>query len=224
VKQIKVGARIIAATNRDVVAEIRQGTFRADLFYRLEALSICLPPLRERQEDIPELVRSFLQLLGSELNIWPIPQLDCHGMQAALDYSWPGNVRELRNLLQRCLTFSHGAVEQMNAHFVEDINNRSKRIPEVPPESGNCDTPPIIEELVRQAAGKRIRNPSAEQKRRLLEECVVQGSMKQAEISKRLGVSPSTACKWLKSIAGAVTESQETPLSDETPITGQLPN
>jgi DNA-binding NtrC family response regulator len=90
--------RIVAATNRDLVAEIKDGRFREDLYYRLNVVSIFLPPLRERRNDIPELIEHFL----TTRPIGPLrSRVDAEAMKALLGYSWPGNVRELANLLER---------------------------------------------------------------------------------------------------------------------------
>jgi transcriptional regulator with PAS, ATPase and Fis domain len=96
---IPADARIIAATHRDLRAEARRGNFRADLFYRLNVLTITLPPLRDRVDDLPLLVQHFLQrqsrVMGRTLTIHP------NAMMAIQSYSWPGNIRELENTLER---------------------------------------------------------------------------------------------------------------------------
>jgi len=98
-KAIPADARIIAATHRDLRHLVRQGLFREDLFYRLNVVPIRLPPLRERSQDIPELVRHFLgQVVAEGL---PPKTLDGAALEALLAYRWPGNVRELENLVRR---------------------------------------------------------------------------------------------------------------------------
>jgi two-component system nitrogen regulation response regulator GlnG len=96
---IRANVRIIAATHRDLTQLIRQGLFREDLFYRLNVVPIRLPPLRERTEDIPELVRHFLALAASEG--LPIKTIDSLAMERLKRHRWPGNVRELENLVRR---------------------------------------------------------------------------------------------------------------------------
>ncbi|MEQ9518738.1 MAG: nitrogen regulation protein NR(I) [Parvibaculum sp.] len=96
---IKTDVRIIAATNRDLKQLINQGLFREDLFYRLNVVPIRLPPLRERTEDIPDLVRHFLKLAQEEG--LPPKSVDVEGMDLLKRYRWPGNVRELENLVRR---------------------------------------------------------------------------------------------------------------------------
>jgi two-component system nitrogen regulation response regulator GlnG len=96
---IKTDVRIIAATHRDLRTLIRQGLFREDLFYRLNVVPIRLPPLRERTEDIPSLVRHFLTLTSAQG--LPTKSIDTHAMERMKRYRWPGNVRELENLVRR---------------------------------------------------------------------------------------------------------------------------
>ncbi|WP_028464898.1 nitrogen regulation protein NR(I) [Nisaea denitrificans] len=96
---IQVDVRIVAATHRDLRQLIRQGMFREDLFYRLNVVPIRLPPLRERKEDIPDLVRHFLALAQKEG--LPEKSIDGAAMQRLTAYNWPGNIRELENLVKR---------------------------------------------------------------------------------------------------------------------------
>lgn len=108
-KDIEFGARIIAATNRDLLREVAAGRFRGDLYYRIGALPVRLPPLRDRIEDIPELVRFFLDDLGRELGLNP-PKVSESALKLLRQHSWPGNVRELRNVLQRAMVFHPSSV------------------------------------------------------------------------------------------------------------------
>jgi two-component system nitrogen regulation response regulator GlnG len=96
---IRADVRIVAATHRDLRQLIRQGLFREDLFYRLNVVPIRLPPLRERTEDIPALVRHFLGMAAAEG--LPTKSLDQSAMDRLRAYRWPGNIRELENLVRR---------------------------------------------------------------------------------------------------------------------------
>ena len=96
---IKTDVRIVAATNRDLRQLINQGLFREDLFFRLNVVPIRLPPLRERVEDVPDLVRHFLS--GAEAEGLPAKTIDADGMEYLKRYRWPGNIRELENLVRR---------------------------------------------------------------------------------------------------------------------------
>lgn len=97
---IHVDVRIVAATNMDLLSEVREGRFRQDLYYRLAVVPIQLPPLRERREDIPLLVDAFLSEF-SQANRRPVKRLSPRAMEQLYRYSWPGNIRELRNVIER---------------------------------------------------------------------------------------------------------------------------
>jgi len=101
-REVAVDVRIIAATNRDLAEEVRKGNFRSDLYYRLNVLSIRMPSLRERKEDIELLARYFIQTLSVELGVSP-PPLGSAELAQLKAYHWPGNVRELKNVIERCL-------------------------------------------------------------------------------------------------------------------------
>ena len=104
---VNVNVRIIAATNRDLEAAVSEGRFREDLYYRLNVVTLHLPPLRERKEDIPHLVRHFIGRMAGEMEI-PPPALDPEAMACLSAHDWPGNVRELANLVQNLLIFNQG--------------------------------------------------------------------------------------------------------------------
>jgi len=106
-KTISVDVRIIAATNRDLDQEVREGRFRADLYHRLNVFPIQIPPLRERQEDIPPLVWHFVEMLGQRMgkSIKSVPRKT---MQQLQQYPWPGNIRELRNVIERAMILASG--------------------------------------------------------------------------------------------------------------------
>jgi DNA-binding NtrC family response regulator len=104
---IPVDVRIIAATNRDLEKAVASGEFREDLYYRLNVVSLTLPPLRERREDIPLLGGHFVEKFAKELNM-PNPGLTDRAKAALQDFPWPGNVRELGNMMQKALIFSRG--------------------------------------------------------------------------------------------------------------------
>ena len=99
---IKVDVRIIAATNKDLEREMKNGKFREDLYYRLRVVTIELPPLRERREDIPELVHFFIQRYNSEFGK-RIKAVDETAMKALVEYHWPGNVRQVESVIERAL-------------------------------------------------------------------------------------------------------------------------
>jgi len=107
IHELQVDVRIIAATNVDLKQMVREGKFREDLFYRLNVITIDLPPLRQRKEDIPILVDHFLQKFSDE-NEKPLRRITAEAMRPLLTYSWPGNVRELENVMERAVVLSSG--------------------------------------------------------------------------------------------------------------------
>ncbi|MDH3801223.1 MAG: sigma-54 dependent transcriptional regulator [Deltaproteobacteria bacterium] len=106
-EQIKVDVRLISATNRDLVAAIEEGSFRSDLYYRLNVVSIQLPPLRERTDDVPLLAAHFINKYNVEFNK-KFDRVDRKAMDFMMDYHWPGNVRELENVIERALVIGQG--------------------------------------------------------------------------------------------------------------------
>src|SRR5215471_11920458 len=107
VHELQVDVRIIAATNVDLRQQVRDGKFREDLFYRLNVITIDLPPLRQRKEDIPILVDHFLRKYSEE-NERPYRRITPEGLRPLVSYSWPGNVRELENVIERAVVLSSG--------------------------------------------------------------------------------------------------------------------
>ncbi len=101
-KQIEVDVRLIAATNSDIEEDVKAGRFRADLFYRLNVIPICIPPLRERKEDIELLAKHFISMYCEKLNI-PTKEISEESMHLLRAYQWPGNVRELENTIERAV-------------------------------------------------------------------------------------------------------------------------
>ena len=106
-RPMRVDVRIIAATNRDLDGDIKQGRFREDLFYRLNVVPIHLPPLRERKEDIPELAKYFLQRFSKETKK-NFGEITREALDQLLAYQWPGNVRELANVIERAVVLGQG--------------------------------------------------------------------------------------------------------------------
>jgi len=109
VHEVHVDVRVIAATNIDLKLMVREGRFREDLFYRLNVITIDLPPLRSRTEDIPLLVTHFLQKFAAE-NCKAARQISPEALRPLMDYGWPGNVRELENVIERAVVLSNGPV------------------------------------------------------------------------------------------------------------------
>jgi transcriptional regulator with PAS, ATPase and Fis domain len=117
-----VNVRVIAATNRNLRDMIGQGTFREDLFYRLNVIHILVPPLRERREDIPMLAESFLSQF-TNANKSPIRSIAPPAMKAFCEYSWPGNVRELENVIERLVVTVQGSIIELD-HLSSEIRHQ----------------------------------------------------------------------------------------------------
>ncbi len=122
-REVPVDVRIIAATNRDLAGEVKAGRFREDLYYRLNVLSIRMPSLRERREDIPLLAGHFMQTLSAQLGVEP-RQLDERQLSLLRTYDWPGNVRELRNVIERCLLLGSAPDQCLSAPAACDETGR----------------------------------------------------------------------------------------------------
>jgi DNA-binding NtrC family response regulator len=106
-RPVKVDVRLIAATNRDLEAEVREGRFRADLFYRLNVVAIPLPPLRERRDDIPLLAEEYIRRYSEAFKVAP-KSISAAALSELLGYDWPGNIRELQNVIERCFALGSG--------------------------------------------------------------------------------------------------------------------
>ena len=109
---LTVDVRVVAATNRDLRAMVEQGTFREDLFYRLNVVNIRIPPLRERREDIPEILDYYLKKSASD-NGKDVADISPEALGVLMAYDWPGNVRELRNCVERMVVFARGTTLTM---------------------------------------------------------------------------------------------------------------
>jgi DNA-binding NtrC family response regulator len=134
---IRVDVRILAATHRDLESRVREGTFRQDLYYRLNVLSIAAPPLRERIEDLPLLVEHFLARLCPGC----APAVDPEAMALLRSYPWPGNVRELSNVIERAVILAEGGI-------IRPENLPSSLAGQRPPwEVGSSHSPPSLQEM-----------------------------------------------------------------------------
>ena len=123
----KVDVRLIAATHRDLPAMVKQGTFREDLYYRLKVFPIHVPPLRQRVDDIPRLVRHFTALYSQRMNK-RIDVIPPDTMDALVRYQWPGNVRELQNFIERAVILSPQSVLRAPASELEPFSPNKERI------------------------------------------------------------------------------------------------
>ncbi len=113
-----VDVRVIAATHRDLTAAVHQERFRQDLFFRLNVFPIHVPPLRERREDIPDLVRHFLHRFSRRM-AKPVTGVSAAALRLLTEYPWPGNVRELENIVERAMIVTTGDTLEVEAHWLE---------------------------------------------------------------------------------------------------------
>ena len=125
-RTIRTDVRLVAATNRDLDEMVEEREFRADLYYRLNVFPITVPPLRERREDIPLLVRYFVQQYARRMNR-EIATIPTETMHALMRYHWPGNIRELQNFIERAVILSTGSVLQIPVRELKRGARRRER-------------------------------------------------------------------------------------------------
>jgi formate hydrogenlyase transcriptional activator len=193
-RTIKVDVRLVAATHRDLARTVAEGRFREDLFYRLNVFPVVLPPLRERRDDIPRLVRHFTQQfarrMGRRIETIPSPVMD-----ALVGYSWPGNVRELQNVIERAVILSSGPalhVPQADLHSPLVVTEQES-VTKENPNSSTSDAPAIPGRAVTLADAEREHILSA-----LRETNWVVGGAKGA--AARLGMKRSTLQKKMQKL------------------------
>jgi two-component system, NtrC family, response regulator len=150
-RSVSVDVRIIAATNKQLLKEIKEGRFREDLFYRLNVLNITLPPLRDRREDIRLLVDFFIRKYADERgSTAPVTGVDHDVARILYDYSWPGNVRELENVIERAMILCPGGniqVSDLPKHFKHQAT-QTLDLGEIPASAKLTDTLVMVEKLL----------------------------------------------------------------------------
>jgi transcriptional regulator with GAF, ATPase, and Fis domain len=124
---VRVNARVVAATNQDLGHLVSKKLFRADLFYRLNVIPICLPPLRERIQDIPALTEFFVAKFAACLNK-PIDSIPDEVMAVLKTHDWPGNIRELQNFIERAVLFSPGSVLRLPLDLKHTVKQNSESV------------------------------------------------------------------------------------------------
>jgi two-component system, NtrC family, nitrogen regulation response regulator NtrX len=144
-KLLKVDVRVLAASNKDLLKEIEKGTFREDLYYRLNVVPIVVPPLRERRDDIPLLIRHFMKVHAEEQGL-RIKEVTPEAMNVFQHYEWPGNIRELRNLIERLMIMVPGNVIEA-AQATASLQVKPSGIA---PAAANAATQPAVSPLFTQ--------------------------------------------------------------------------
>jgi Nif-specific regulatory protein len=169
-RNIKINARVVAATNRDLRAAVEAGTFREDLFFRLGAFIIDVPPLRDRRDDIPPLVHSFLTRAASRMKK-DVRAVSADAMSALMNYRWPGNVRELENCLERAAIMSESGTIDREAVTAAGIQER-------------VDTP--VSEVVHNVD---LNDPDVDERERVIA-ALEQAGWVQAKAARLLNMTP----------------------------------
>ncbi len=177
-QKVKVDVRVMAATNRDLEAEYKKGTFRKDLYFRLNVVTIDLPPLRERRSDIPILAHWFLERLAPERSI----QISTAAMKALMVYDWPGNVRELENCIERAL-----ALGDQHSIEISDLPATIAGV-DIQAEAEPAETPEFIAST----------NDLEDLERATIERVFMQVNGDKALAGKMLGISRATLYRKLK--------------------------
>jgi transcriptional regulator with GAF, ATPase, and Fis domain len=145
--------RVIAATNRDLTAAIASGTFRADLFYRLNVFPIELPPLRERKDDIPILVEYFVKRYADKAGK-QIRRIDKNTLELCQSYPWPGNIRELQNIVERSMILTSGDTFRIENAWLTSPQSTRQELPAALPDTLQSREREIIETALAESKGK----------------------------------------------------------------------
>jgi DNA-binding NtrC family response regulator len=174
-----IDVRFIAATNRDLEAEVSRGAFRRDLYFRLNGMTLTVPALRERPRDLPLLARGFVGELARAAGHRRPPEISAAALTLLLEHTWPGNVRELRNVIERALLLCDGA-----EITPEHLPRHPPRSPEAPAMSSSAAA---VEERAPAPEAERARVPEAECAR-VLEALAACGG-NQSRAARRLGIS-----------------------------------
>jgi two-component system response regulator HydG len=172
-----VDVRIIASTRYNLLDRLQKGTFRDDLFYRLEVISVHVPPLRDRKEDIPCLVRHFVEKINKQIGK-EIKYVSEDVMRSFMNYSWPGNVRELENVIEGAMNFTEGEIIGIKSLMLMQKRNITEFL-----------NPPSV-------AGESLRDVEADHIQRALE----RAHGNKCEAAKILGIPRSTLYSKLKKI------------------------
>ena len=197
VKTRPIDVRFIAATHRDLEAEIGAGRFRQDLYYRLNGITLTIPPLRERRSEILPLVRSFLTQFAREMGDRPAPEVSPEAARLLEAYSWRGNVREVRNVVERALLLCEGSeilpehlpIESMAANAISFANVPAPGMTPPPPTPAALPAAaPVPADFARPTAPMNAAEDEKERILRVLAECA--GS--QTRAAKVLGIARST--------------------------------
>ena len=197
---IRVDTRVVAASNRNLMEEIEAGNFREDLYYRLNVVPIHLPPLRERREDIAELVGHFLTIYNEENDRYVV-HIEHKALEALQGYDWPGNVRELQNYVERAVVMAGG--DELTCDLLPEVVTSGERPRSIRLRSADLES--LTQELVQQGVGgpdSQEENLHAKIVNRVEREVISQVMAAcdnvQIKAAARLGINRNTLHKKLK--------------------------
>jgi len=174
----RVDVRLIVATNEDLESLVREGSFREDLYYRVNVITLTQPPLRERRTDIPLLVESYRDRFAGELGR-QVVSVDSEAMSRLCEYHWPGNVRELVNVIERAVVLCRGEVIR-----VDDL-----------PETLRCEDRMVGESGL---AGNRLKSAMADPERRMIVDSLEDHGWNRQQTARSLGINRTTLYKKMK--------------------------
>ncbi|MBO7742573.1 sigma 54-interacting transcriptional regulator [Paenibacillus sp. MWE-103] len=204
-RPIAARARIVAASTADLDALVREGGFRADLYYALNVVSVALPPLRERREDIPAMLQMYLKQFSLQYQK-PLPALSPEVMLAFANYDWPGNILELRNVVERCVILCDGDLIAME-QLPPALQARQPSLEAEPAAVADPGPPPVVGAAADAADGiadaelkplKASAGPSEEL--RLIRDALARTAGNKSAAAKRLGISRGTLYNKLKEL------------------------
>ncbi len=181
-KNVPVDVRVIAATKKNLVEELRKGTFREDLFYRLSVIPLFIPPLRERKQDIKALLNHFMHVKARKLNK-PVPQINDQVRAEIMRYHWPGNVRELENFVENLVNFNG-----ISSYHVLSAEQGPAFIPLQ--QAASESSPPEVEATIGQAPGEAASLEEVE--KQAIRESIARHKGNVSRVSRQLGISRTT--------------------------------
>jgi formate hydrogenlyase transcriptional activator len=176
--------RVIAATNRDLAAAIAAGTFRSDLFYRLNVFPIEVPPLRKRKEDIPMLVEYFVKRYAEKAGK-QIRKIDVNTLALCQSYPWPGNIRELQNIVERSLILTSGDTFWIEKAWLASLEPVRQELPSPLPDTLQNQEREIIETALAECKGK-VAGPKGAAAKLGIPRSTLDSKIKQLKIKKQV--------------------------------------
>ena len=185
-----IDVRFVAATNRDLETEVLSKTFRQDLYFRLNGISLTIPPLRERPEEIEPLARRFLAAAAGPAKRRP-PRLTPDALESLEAYAWPGNIRELRNVVERALLFAEG--NEIAAEHLPVEKMRLSRLVAASPPSASAAVPVALD-----PSPAKSLSPAEEAEYRKIVAALAEHGYNQTRAAKALGISRGTLIQRMK--------------------------